>query len=313
MTLLLLVLAATLLVGIGRASVRQAVRARVAADELQQRWGTGSCRAAVLPYAEGLLRTEEGRRKGPVPALRRQVRLGSQTFTLVVADEQAKANVNALLVDLGRQNAEDALRRNASGIGAMNALRLRPGARPLPRPVVNAEARTDTQETSSAAGVEQWISGYGQVFGDAGPAALIDWNARLAAPKGPAAAVSCWGDGGINVRRAPEALVKAMVGSRLSATDVGRLIAARDASFDPPMVTGNAYRPTVGSELARVRPLMAAARLKTDSPGAAYLRDGSACHSVWVAADDGRRRWYTFFVLERPEPDGTPVRTSFAW
>src|SRR5678815_431801 len=79
-TLLLLVLASTLLVGIGRASVRQAVRARVAQDELQRRWGTASCREAGLPNAEGLRRAEEGRRREPVPAVRRRVTLGGQRF-----------------------------------------------------------------------------------------------------------------------------------------------------------------------------------------------------------------------------------------
>ena len=118
-TLVLLMLAATLLVGIGRASVRQAVRARVAQDELQRRWGTASCREAVLPYAEGLLRAEEGRRRGPVPSLRRRVTLGGQAFDLVVADEQAKANVNVLLVEFGREAAEDAIRRNAGAIAPM--------------------------------------------------------------------------------------------------------------------------------------------------------------------------------------------------
>jgi hypothetical protein len=161
--------------------------------------------------------------------------------------------------------------------------------------------------------VEQWMTGYGQVFDVASPAALLKWESRQGTPTGPAAALSCWGDGAINVRRAPEALVNAVVGSRLSAIDIGRLVAARSASFEPPLLTtGGDQRPTVGSELARLRPLMAAAQVKAGSPGAAALVEGSTCHSLWVAAADGRRKWYTFFVLDRADPN-VPLRRSFAW
>ncbi len=309
-TLLLLVLASTLLVGIGRASVRQAVRARAAQDELQRRWGTASCREAVLPYAEGLLRAEEGRSRRPVPSLRRRVTLGGQAFDLVIADEQAKANVNVLLVEFGREGAEDAIRRYANAIAPMNALRLRPARQPMvigERPVNSA--------SQDARRVEQWMTGYGQVFDGVSPASLLKWESRQVMPAGPAAALSCWGDGAINVRRAPEPLLSMVIGARLSAIDIGRLVAARDASFEPPLLatgSGGDRRPTVGSELARLRPLIAAARLKAGSPGAAALVDGSSCHSLWVAAADGRRKWYTFFVLDRADSN-VPLRQSFTW
>ena len=161
--------------------------------------------------------------------------------------------------------------------------------------------------------VEQWITGYGQVFDGIPPAALLKWESRQIVPAGPAAALSCWGDGAINVRRAPEALLSAVVGSRLSAIDVGRLVAARDAAFEPPMLDhGRRPRPTVGTELARLRPLMAAAQVKAGSPGAAALAEGSTCHSLWVAAADGRRKWYIFSVLDCADPN-LPLRRSFAW
>src|SRR5205085_728549 len=153
------------------------------------------------------------------PSLRRRVTLGGQAFDLVVADEQAKANVNVLLVDFGREAAEDAIRRNAGAIAPMNALRLRPARQPM---------MIDNRSVAASPGnrrVEQWLTGYGQVFDGVPPSALLRWESRQALPTGPAAALSCWGDGAINVRRAPEPLIKAVVGSRLSAIDVGRLVA----------------------------------------------------------------------------------------
>src|SRR3954467_10927434 len=93
----LLALAATLLVGVARASLRHAVEAREAVDGLQRRIGVVSCQAAILPHAQDLLIRQEQRRKAVVASLHTSVTLGGQRFELTVADEQAKANVNALL------------------------------------------------------------------------------------------------------------------------------------------------------------------------------------------------------------------------
>src|SRR5437763_1563779 len=111
-TLGLLVLAASLMVGVSRAAFRRVVEARLAQDELQRRWGVSSCRAAVLPYAEQILITQESQRRRAVPIYRTRVELGSQTFELVLSDEQAKANVNALLGEAGASRAENRIRES---------------------------------------------------------------------------------------------------------------------------------------------------------------------------------------------------------
>src|ERR1700704_6139908 len=89
-TLGLLVLAASLMVAVSRGALRHQTAARVAADELQHRWGLVSCRPGTLPYADTILPTAESRRKAPLPQFRAQITLGQETFDLTLADELAK-------------------------------------------------------------------------------------------------------------------------------------------------------------------------------------------------------------------------------
>ena len=97
MTLGLLMLAATLLVTIGRASTARVLAARIEQRELQRRWAVVSCRNAVLPFAGDILARQEALQNRPVPGYRATITLGDQRYALLVSDEQAKANVNLLL------------------------------------------------------------------------------------------------------------------------------------------------------------------------------------------------------------------------
>src|SRR5438477_8139783 len=123
-TLGLLVLAATLLVSLGRVSMRQAQIAREAQEELQQRWGLVSCRNSILPNAEKILARREIAEKKPVPSVRASVRLGDATFELIISDEQSKANVNAMLAGVDKSTVENRLRQAMSGNGVVNHVKL---------------------------------------------------------------------------------------------------------------------------------------------------------------------------------------------
>jgi hypothetical protein len=199
-TLAVLVLAAGLMVGLGRAAVRHAVRAGEARDDLQRRWGTASCRQAVLPIAERLLAEEERRRGGPVPALTAAVRLGGQRFDLTLADEQAKADVNALLAAApDRATAENRVRQALTGYGLADRVRLRPDPRPpsAPPPTGDptaARAATRPSAVPQRVAVPRPITGLGQVLDAVGPE---PWR-KSPAGGGPAAIdlLTCWGGGG---------------------------------------------------------------------------------------------------------------------
>src|SRR5947208_5651382 len=96
-TLALLVLSSTLLVTLARTSIQRTLEARQSQDDLQRRWGQISCQRALLPNVETILINQEKLHQRAVPTYRASIRLGPQIFELVLADEQSKTNVNALL------------------------------------------------------------------------------------------------------------------------------------------------------------------------------------------------------------------------
>ena len=66
LTLAVLMLASSLLVGIARVSLEHATEARRVQNELQRRWAMASVRTAILPFAEKILTHQEtlSRRRG---------------------------------------------------------------------------------------------------------------------------------------------------------------------------------------------------------------------------------------------------------
>src|SRR5580698_10084320 len=88
MILVLLAVAASVLGGICRLSLGNALAATQDAEELQHRWGVLSCEATLLPHAEFLLQNAEAARHRPVAAIDLQFKLGGQDFSCRIADEQ---------------------------------------------------------------------------------------------------------------------------------------------------------------------------------------------------------------------------------
>lgn len=310
-TLAVLVLAAGMMVGLGRAAGQHAARAREARDDLQRRWGAASCRAAVLPVAERLLLVEERRTGGPVPALRAAVRLGGQRFELMVADEQAKADVNALLADAGGADVsavENRVRAALAGHGLANRVRLRPEHRP---PTAAAGGWGTATKPSSAGRV---IGGLGQIL-DAVPP-----DRWLRPPPGggpaPADLLTCWGGGAVNVRRVSEPTLRLAASPPLTGVEVARVVEVRQEVF----FASRRPIPVPGRQPGEAGRARSPVRRLVDDAGLAVVGgrllprfvDGSTCHSVWVAADDGRRRSYALAVHDASDPQ-RPQWYNYAW
>lgn len=311
MTLGLLVLAATLLVGVGRASVRRALEARLEQAELQRRWGTASCRQAVLPYASEILARAEAERNRPVPVLRASVELSGRRYDLIVADEQAKANVNALLERGDKRGAEARIREAMSGSGLGNALNLRP--EPLP-PRAGAVAGATSQPAGNV-DPPRWISGFGQVFDDVGPERLLgrDGNA-------PVERLTCWGSGAVNLMRVSDASLRLAASPLMSNLEIGRLIDARNAGFAPrtkkaPLAAGIRPGAVAGNGTANLDAaarLLAEARVDPKVRRVVAVTSTSTCFSLWVVSRDGRRAWYRLYVSDASNPK-EPHVDAFAW
>ena len=118
-----MVLVAIIVVGVAMtATARRSLEASLSAIEaqnsMQRRWGMVSCQRTVLPGAASLfevndlkIRKQRGKQI-PFPAvLEDRVILGGQTFDLLIADEDAKANLNAIYDAGGRRECEQALKR----------------------------------------------------------------------------------------------------------------------------------------------------------------------------------------------------------
>jgi hypothetical protein len=118
---LLMVLVAIILVGVAMtASARRSLLASLSAIESQQsiqrRWGSYSCQKTLLASAPSLfeladrsVRQGRGQAKALPAVLEDRVVLGDQVFDLLVADEDAKANLNAIYDIGGLRAAENAV------------------------------------------------------------------------------------------------------------------------------------------------------------------------------------------------------------
>jgi hypothetical protein len=259
--------------------------ARLAADDLQRRWGAISCRQAILPNAEHLLAEREAHVHQTTPTMRATVQLGAYAFHLVIADEQAKANVNEVLSSTDRSTAEDRIRRALSSTGASASLRLRPATislAPTTQPLLLP------------------ISGWGQVIDAANPSQVVSLEPRPL----PSDLLTCWGDGRINIARASAPAI-ALAAPRMLQTDVQHLVQARSNRMTPQ--PKEASQSETGEAMHRV--LFAAG---VDPARAGNLTLNSTCHTLWIITDDGRRLWYDLAVRDESNPDQPQVRL-FTW
>lgn len=283
LTLALVLLAGAALAGLARRSATSALEARGDAEELRRRWAVASCRATLLPRAASILSdAEAAERDGSIAQRRVECDLAGLRCLLVITDESAKVNVNRLLRDAGPAEASLAVARVVSGASAAGtgaAVRLRPRLTPL------GPARVDL--------IGPAIQGFEQVFGTADPTDLLGdalapavGRSRSGDPAGTgwSAAITLWGDGRLNIRRASDAALRCW-GDHVGGRGIGRgLVRARDDAPDA----------GVADLIRRV-----ARSDKTLSDRlSAELTDSSSSFGLWVVARERQRSWYTFSTAE---------------
>ena len=125
LVLAMLAIAALLSAGMARRSLDQSITVAKKQAEMQRCCGEISCRQSILNRAEILLRTAELRDEILLSTLQTTVKLGDQTFLLVLSDEQAKLNLNTVF----RNGGMPAVRRAVFTDSAVWQLRLRPDSR----------------------------------------------------------------------------------------------------------------------------------------------------------------------------------------
>jgi len=281
MTLALVLIASCVLAGLARWSTAQALEARDAAEELRRRWAVTTCRASLLARAELLLEdAERGEITGedepeeivyrhkPVVTLRIDCELAGDRYVLLLTDEQAKWNVNHLMHRSSRAEAQTRLARFVmENGGAATRVKLRP--------------RVALEDSA------QNLNSFGQVFESADPAELLGDDGNQGA--GVAMAVTCWGNGLLNIRRADTEVVRQACEKVVGTAAVARLLEVRKR--DP-------YR-KLSEMLRQVDRLDAKEREQLER----NLTDASACHGLWVIQVGPQRSWYTLAIRQgAPRP-----------
>ena len=309
-TLAILILAAAVLVGIGRVAVRQATLARQAERDLQLHVGRLSAQKAILPYVESILAHAEAKRSRPVPVLRASVQLTTHRFDLHLSDESAKANVNFVWTQTNPAGADNRIRQSLAGTGLGARVRLRPD--PTPPPTTRPTTRPG--ETIPTARVAERFHAFGQVFETVPPDQLLH---RIAGQPSIVETFTCWGGGALNLRRAPEPALRLAAGAVFTGVQIQEILDTRNQLYTPPPLLPSLIAPP--SRANQGSPLQQLMRrlIPTISPGLPRSfpwTESSACHSLWIVAQDGRRSWYHLAVLDRTDPhaDRTGPRL-FAW
>lgn len=281
LAIIVLAVAGAVLAAAGSRSAERAAAAADARLRLQQHWGAASCRGFALAHAEALLAAAEAEADRPLVTATCSLRLGDMEFDLVVSDEQAKVNVNALAAGGDRLALERSLRLLQADQRRPLALRLAPDPRA-------ADAGRDADELRAYRNLEQ-------VFAADGPNDLID---PRAADQAAGQRITCWGDGRVNLHRADRRVLRRRLGDALTESELDELVRYRDEHPDLLLV-----------EAVRHLDLPAGRAEKLPQ----LLTDTSRCHGVWVVVTGNTRRWYSFAARQQSDSPAGEQRVVISW
>ena len=289
MTLVLVLLAGVALVGLARRSAIGALEAQSQVERLQRHWAVKSLQATLLERVDDLLAEAETATAGPdqegvpaaliVPELRVTCFLSGSEYELVLTDEQAKVDVNRVLRDSSPAEAAALVRRlvESTAFGAVE-VQVRPWR--LHR-----------------AAQGQAVGGYGQVFPEATPEALLGRHDE----PGAASAVTCWGGGALSVRRASDAAILLSCRRTMGPDLVNELVAARRRV--PPQDL------TIARLIAAMDSVSEPERRTIQS----CLTDGSTAHGLWIVAHGKQRSWHHLSIALNDSQGGIAQWLEFEW
>lgn len=296
MVLVLVLVAGVALAALASRSLHRSVQAKGEVEAVQRKWAVASARATLVERADVLLHEAErtdpdadsdfhhaadggARESGPASQpdeetfyrplgrIELSTQLAGFDYRFVISDEQTKANVNAMIHRLGRADAQQALAdllwgRVGTGAMATSEAELRLRTYEL--------GRINDRDADYAA-----IVGFSQAFAGVTPEALLPADAD----RGIAGTVTCWGDGKLNFRRTPDAILEAVCDKALRRSTIRRLLAAREDR--PGLPLDDALADLDEDEQIRVR---------------RHLIDESRTFSLWIVASNDQRSWHHLAV-----------------
>jgi type II secretory pathway component PulK len=261
MVLVLLLVAALSLAGVARRSLESAEEAATAQEELQRRWGVLSALRLYLPSAESLLEAEAKKQAAlgqgwPFPAsLSGEFDLNGLHFSLLLADEDAKVNLNVIF-----HQGSDGMSQVAATLDQLAAT---DGLAAQVRPLSEDSTKSDAKLFRS----------WGQIFDltpSQSPAESAD---RL---RDATHEITCWGSGRLNICRASDQAIRAVCQNKVSPDVLDKLLSLRrdkEIKGLDDLFTRMALRIEDRAVLERL------------------LSDRSTRHSIWIVVRNARRSW----------------------
>lgn len=296
--LAVIVLMVTVLATLSKTSLRRALAAADAQLRLQQRLGADSIERTVLPKAATVFdRLEEQAKQTriqtgqfvPIPRqIRDAITLGGVTFDIILADEDAKLNLNRVYHLTGQIRTRSSV-AGLIGPVASRALRLAPASRPM-------GGDLDTLDTSEeVVAIPRAFRSWGEVFALSDLAIVSGNQAALPLVTGE---ITCWGGGGLNLQRASDESIRVAAACVLSEAGADRLVSRYREN-----VTSSVeilVQQETNSETQRIR-------LRR------MLGESSTHFSLWVDASAAARRSLRTFSVMRLTEEGVTNHERFSF
>lgn len=295
------VLVLTVLGTLANLSLQRGLQAADAQRGLQMRWGALTLQEAMLRQADNAFTIREERiaatqpGAAPPPAtIRTVITLGGVRFDLLLGDEDAKLNLNALYHHAGQQKAGQALSRSNPALG--RAIRSAPAVKPL---LLSRESRLispASEDSEDQPIILAAFRSWGEVFDlgqldrlGGGPAALANVTTTT----------TCWGSGQLNFRRASDDAILAVLGSVVQDGGAQRIL--KKYRRNPTVADLNTLLETEVSNRSDRREL---ARL---------LSETSANFSLWIHASARSGQPLQRFVVMNRDDEGVTRYEQFAF
>lgn len=288
MTVMLIAVAGLFLAGIARQSLLMAVKARESQENLQRRWGTFSCRQAILLRAEQVLRQQGFQNHtGPsvgVGSVSAQLVMGGMQFDVLLADESAKVNLNTIFRWQGKEDVSRLVRKKVHSYGTL-PLRLCP--------------YRNGSNTMGYPAFDSW----GQVFALNCLENSIPIAETLAESTGE---LTCWGDGKLNLEYAPDEAVKCIGRLAVGDSTIRRLLDMRQRCLARMTIADRRKRWV--TELFDGLSLRQGERQQLEQ----LMTDRSTCHSLWITIRTNERSWYNLCIADSAREMKSKCR-SYCW
>ncbi len=296
-----IVIAGMFLAALARQSMLLATEAIERQQDLQLRWGMESGQRALLPAAGTIFRDQQeaakrrrarSRRAGnqtrsPLPAtIRLALPLGKLRFEFLIADEDAKLNLNTVYHYQGQARAEQVLQESARQSLAVPT-------KLLPEVESLRLARRPPDEEDDE-GRPAAFRSFGQLF-DLERMSVGSANNLLPVL---AREVTCWGNGRLNLVRATDDTIRQIGSLAIPRGKIQQLI--------------REYRKAPDTNLERLVDQLAfdpLDRFRIQD----LLTEQSSCYSLWVTASCRSRLWRQLSISEQFEEGQARSQSFVLW